>query len=63
MLDTYFYFYAGYMDDYLESTLVNDVGIKYLLMKKIGQKNGVIAGFMKTYLFEDMTIWKHGLLT
>lgn len=29
----------------------------------VGQENGVIVGFMKTYLFEDMVIWKHGLLS
>jgi len=47
-LDTYCYLYVGYMDDYLNYTLVNYVGIKYVLMKKIGHENGVIAGFMKT---------------
>ena len=45
-LDTYFYLYVGYMYDYF--TFVNDVGIKYLLMKQIGQENGVIPGFLKT---------------
>jgi len=29
----------------------------------VGQENGVIVGFMKTYLFEDMAIWRHDLLS
>jgi len=32
-------------------------------VKKNGQDNGVIAGFMKTWLFEDMDIRRHGLLS
>ena len=55
-LDTYFYLYDGYITD--KDHMDDD-----LLMKKIGQENGVIVGFMKTQIFEDMAIWIHGLLS
>ena len=43
--------YDGYMDDYLSRILL------------VGQENGVITGHMETCLFEDMDIWKYGLLS